>query len=367
MKVLHLMAGGGIGGIEVLLRDFSSLSKHENIFCVLWGKDQPISIEIKKRGFKVIELESSHRRVLKPINDALNICRNEGVDVIIAHHSAPLSHLILLAAKRKIPTIKTIAYAHSNIHDWPVSGSIQKRLRGIIFRKSFNQADCVIAISKSVRDSITDVFHVDGDKIKVVYNGVSLEIFAVKNYDSESDRTIVGEGTAIVHKTCKPLSLIYVGRLIKQKGVQNILKGIQGYHLTIVGEGPYRTELEKQSEGVDAQFLGSRNDIPELLAKADIFVHLPEWEEGFGITIVEAMAAGKICVCGNRGAIPEIIDHAVDGFLVNDIDEFRSTLEMIEEMSFEERGKIEENAKMKADRFSIVRYTRSLDELVRSI
>lgn len=55
--------------------------------------------------------------------------------------------------------------------------------------------------------------------------------------------------------------------------------------------------------------MGTRYNIPELLNDADIFIHMPEWEEGFGITIIEAMAAGVICVCSNNGAISEIINN----------------------------------------------------------
>ena len=52
------------------------------------------------------------------------------------------------------------------------------------------------------------------------------------------------------------------------------------------------------------------------MSNADIFIHPAIWEEGFGITIIEAMARGKLCIASKRGAIPEIISDGVNGLLV---------------------------------------------------
>ena len=43
---------------------------------------------------------------------------------------------------------------------------------------------------------------------------------------------------------------------------------------------------------------------------------MPIWEEGFGITIIEAMTAGLVCVCGAVGAVPEIITEGLNVFLL---------------------------------------------------
>ncbi len=42
-------------------------------------------------------------------------------------------------------------------------------------------------------------------------------------------------------------------------------------------------------------------EVPKLLSQSGIFLHLPNCEEGFGITIIEAMATGLICICGASG------------------------------------------------------------------
>ena len=56
---------------------------------------------------------------------------------------------------------------------------------------------------------------------------------------------------------------------------------------------------------------------------------MPCWEEGFGITVIEAMAAGMICVCLKKGGIPEIIESGKDGILVNSKEELLRMLRTI--------------------------------------
>ena len=91
------------------------------------------------------------------------------------------------------------------------------------------------------------------------------------------------------------------------------------FHIIFVGDGDYRAQLESDAENLRIEkyckFAGIREDVPQILADSDIFVHSCIWEEGFGIGIVEAMAAGKVCICSNSGAIPEIITDGVNGYL----------------------------------------------------
>ena len=77
------------------------------------------------------------------------------------------------------------------------------------------------------------------------------------------------------------------------------------------GESAFAAEMRRQAAEDPAlrgrvHFLGSRQDIPELLASADLFF-LPTRHEPFGIVVVEAMAAGLPAVVSRLGGIPEIV------------------------------------------------------------
>jgi glycosyltransferase involved in cell wall biosynthesis len=83
-----------------------------------------------------------------------------------------------------------------------------------------------------------------------------------------------------------------------------------------VGNGVERKRLERQAESIeDIYFLGSRDDLSEVLEKSLLLV-LPSREEGFGLVLLEAMAAGIPIVATNVGGIPEIVEDQVSGILV---------------------------------------------------
>ena len=84
------------------------------------------------------------------------------------------------------------------------------------------------------------------------------------------------------------------------------------------GDARYAERLRRRAAelGVEARvsFLGWRQDVPSVLAAADVAV-LPSREESFGIALAEAMALGKPCVGTAVGGIPEVIEHGVTGFI----------------------------------------------------
>ena len=86
----------------------------------------------------------------------------------------------------------------------------------------------------------------------------------------------------------------------------------------IVGEGPAEERLRVMAQqlGIASRviFAGVRRDIPQLLPLLDAFV-LPSLYEGFGIAILEAMAAGRPVVATTVGGIPEFVTHGETGIL----------------------------------------------------
>lgn len=353
------MVSGRAGGIESLLRDYVEYSRHENLFLFAWAGG-PVAEQIEAGGSPVIVMDKQKQGTRAVCKRILELCDTERVDVIVAHHAAPMLRLAAMAAKLRSPGIKVICYAHSNAFEL-CDGRRKKglALRKWIFRTTFLMADAAVAISNSVKDSLVEYLGLPGSRIAVIYNGAILERF-------HRGRTEGG----------KTLRLIYVGRLIEEKGVQTILQAL-GYlrdadcRLTIVGDGDYRAPLQAIAKELDidsrVQFLGTRDDVPELLADSDVFVHLPDCAEGFGIAVVEAMASGLICVCGDRGALPEIVRDGSSGFIVekNDPERLAQLLRAIaEDPNSEIYETIRGNAVEASRQFSIEAFSTKLDDLV---
>jgi len=113
--------------------------------------------------------------------------------------------------------------------------------------------------------------------------------------------------------------LIYVGRLSAEKQIERIkpvLEKIPNASLALVGDGPYRNQLEKIFENTKTNFIGylAGEELASAYASGDIFL-FPSSTETLGLVLLEAMAAGCPVIGANKGGIPDIINDGVNGCL----------------------------------------------------
>ncbi len=115
--------------------------------------------------------------------------------------------------------------------------------------------------------------------------------------------------------------LIYVGRLSAEKQIERIkpvLEALPKTRLALVGDGPYRQQLEKIFENTATTFVGylCGEELASAYASGDAFL-FPSSTETLGLVLLEAMAAGCPVVGANRGGIPDIISDGKNGCLYN--------------------------------------------------
>ncbi len=311
MNVLHLQLTGNPGGIVSLCYSIAKNSKNNNhmYFLINGGT---VEKSMKEEGIPTYVAYANSYFWHKSKKELVNYCRANNIDVIVNHSNSAIACAHILEVKRRIPRVKVITYLHSNAKD--ILGSFKRRYFFKPYIKKVHKiANHIVAISNSVKQSALKEFKLNDDQIIVVYNGVDCKRFS--DYKSEKDD--------------KVLELIFVGRLFDKKGVNLLIEAISSLpndvpvRLKVVGGGPDKEKLENLSKelGVsdNIEFLGPRMDVPELLSKAHFFVHPAIWEEGFGITIIEAMAEGLPCIAFNKGAIPEIIEDGKNGFIINEV------------------------------------------------
>lgn len=125
----------------------------------------------------------------------------------------------------------------------------------------------------------------------------------------------------------RPLRLLYLGRLVREKGLYELIEGLQlarsrgaAAELILAGDGPEAAAL---SEAVAAGgrepvgFVGPVHgpDKLTLLRWADVLA-LPSYSEGLPYALLESMAAGVPAIATRVGAIPEVVAHGVNGLLL---------------------------------------------------
>jgi glycosyltransferase involved in cell wall biosynthesis len=156
--------------------------------------------------------------------------------------------------------------------------------------------------------------------------------------------------------------LIFVGRLSKQKNVENLIRATAqlGIGLDLYGDGELKQALSMLASQVKADvcFKGPVPNaaLPAILSGYRYFV-LPSLYEGMPKTLLEAMACGLICVGTDVEGINEVISHGTNGFLANGTDEHALVTSLQKAMSFDQPEKISVEA------VKTIRTTYSLDAI----
>lgn len=210
------------------------------------------------------------------------------------------------------------------VHD-RTSGERKVRMAPVLWIKQLIHhlpllsGDCFIAVSDFVRDRLIAVNGTPPARTHRVYNGIDLTRFHPP--DREALRRLIGvpEETRIVF--CS-------GRAQPYKGIQVVIEaaallraeGAGDVAFVYAGDGGYLAELKEIAAryGVPGafHFLGRRDDVPTLLAGATVAAVPSLWAEAFGLTVVEAMAAGVPLVATRAGGIPELVEEGKTGLLV---------------------------------------------------
>ena len=191
----------------------------------------------------------------------------------------------------------------------------------IFAKKSYNfsmgryilsRANAVVTVAKFEREILKQKFGVDDDRITYIPNGVNVASFKIVPKNEEDTKTI-----------------LYVGRLERYKGIHFLIEAFKvvktifpNSRLIIVGSGAYKENLIHLTSSLGLQksvsFLENipKEHLTQLYRSSSVFVSLSQYE-GQPIALIEAMAYGLPVIATNVGALPEFIQNAKNGFLLN--------------------------------------------------
>lgn len=190
-------------------------------------------------------------------------------------------------------------------------------------KRQARKADKIIAVSKSTKDDLVNLYKINPDKITVIYSGINLEagilnlesgILEVKKKYNLPDYYILYLGTLEPRKNI--VNLIKAFELFKKNELKSNKLQATSYKLIIAGAKGWLYEdifkaAKKSAFKNDIIFTGFADDEdkPVLYSLADLFVY-PSFYEGFGFPPLEAMSHGTPVITSDFSSLPEAVGDA---------------------------------------------------------
>lgn len=366
-RILYLSNSGDVGGMENHLLDLvKGMVEKGYKVCVVcpWG-------EMAERYFGA----GAQVRIDRPRLDIdpfyifrlIKFMRQNKIDILHAHQLKTVVNGLLAAKIAQVPL--KVAHIHTPLSQWQIS-PVKKRSNILVNRLVTNFcADKVIALTEVVRSERIRGEGISPEKIVVIPNGVDV-------------RNVKGQKSKIESATKESKLIVGVlGRLTVEKGhnyfveavavINNQQLPVNNIRFIIAGDGELRSELEEEvkSLGIEGQvtFLGfvPEEKKVEVLSSFDIFV-FPSLAEGFGIALVEAMAAGLPCVVSDLPVLQEVGDDAVSFFRTANSDDLaQKILELLEDKK--RRRELGRRAKDRVEKeYSLEKFVGSYHRLYQS-
>jgi glycosyltransferase involved in cell wall biosynthesis len=191
------------------------------------------------------------------------------------------------------------------------------RRRRMWLRRLQRLSSAVVVNAGPIREQLIREGQVPSEKIRVVHNGVD-----VGNFDRASrDSGVVLANTAVAKRVVLVGNMTsdVKGHSVLIRAAPAVVREFPEARFILVGDGVLRKQFETQAAdlglGKHFLFLGSREDVPEILSACDIAV-LPSRMEGLPNALLEYLAAGLATVATHTGGNPEVVSDGITGLLV---------------------------------------------------
>lgn len=320
VRVLHVMNDLRVGGGQQLVLNIMRRVDPERIrssIAYVEPADEMTDV-FRVAGFEPFPL-GRRRRADGPsaLQRLVQLVRRERIDVLHAHSSIDKHYSLMAGFLTRTPVVIHLHMPHDyRAEAASLSGKLRAWVRDTTFRMA---ASHYIAVSRQVFKA--HAAHLPAGRITHIPNGIDVARFV----GDANDARLGALRKELDLDGVWPI-LINVGALRGHKNqivlpemMALLRKDLPGARLLIVGEGDERTAIERAIDRLDVgdavTILGTRHDVDGLLALSDLFV-FPSTEEGYGLALAEAMAAGKPSVASSLPVHAELLEQGVHGLLV---------------------------------------------------
>ena len=279
----------------------------------LYPEPDDLGPEFQKLGVRIECLavaDHGYLRYVKMFWGSYRISREFKPDALL---SMPLGRHTFFSYGAKLAGVAKIAAHVGNCPTDILNKSFQK-FRWLV-QMGRPVVDVLICCSDYVRENVMKCFGVTSSETVTIYNGCAVDKVADRaefaRRKKMNGKIIIGMVASLELHKDQP-TLIHAARLLKAQGI--------GFEVWLVGEGSRRSEYQSLiSELMLSDYvklLGMRRDVPELLGQMDIFVFSAKPDEGLGVALIEAMAAGVPVVASHVGACREVLEEGLLGLLI---------------------------------------------------
>lgn len=280
IRVLHTLPDLHVGGVASLLRRILQNFNNPNFehHLCYFGENETLLSEFHQLA--VIIHKINHKGLVSypiTIYQFNKLVIAENIDIIHNHLFLDRTVTGLCSFFNRAKIITSIHTTNTQADNSSLKIKMQGRFEDILGRIS---SDTFLSVSDTVKKVAIQSRIVPKNKVKTIYSGVKIP--------EKLDRKIIS-----------PIRLISVGRMVESKGffdlieLMNILTDKIDVQLNILGDGPLRKQLEERVKKFNLEthinFIGFSEKVHDYLEDADIFVSCSK-EEGFGLSVVEAMS-----------------------------------------------------------------------------
>ena len=329
MKILHIIPNLKKGGAERIVIDIVrqlNMDKSLDVKLVLFENQIEYEVQDLESNIKIIP---SHVRLslLKKNEYDLNVLQSfiEEFQPAIIH-----SHLYeaeVISRSCFYPSAKWFTHSHDRMRSFNnlnFRSLSSKRALTDYFEKKYllkryaiNGGNHFIAISEDIEHFLKSVLQLKSATIHLLPNAID-----VKRFEKPAE--------FVSTKDNQIFELVSIGRLDKNKNHQFLVDVVKALtnkqipvHLTIIGDGTERKALQEKINHLDLahriSLVGIQDNVEEFLWNADLYVH-SALTEGFGLTLLEAMAAGLSVITIDGGGNKNLIRHGENGFIITEQD-----------------------------------------------
>ncbi len=317
-RIVHVLAGLGFGGTEALCRSIVSAGRDASgldgrIVALAGGEPSQVGAFESASGHsvEVLPFPPAHRaRMMVWFVRYFRRLQPEGIIV----YAFGLPHVLIALAARMVGAGPIVVSAGTRAPE----DTKNRRKWATIIRLSRVLGVRIVSASQAIESSLAELGVPLPAGSCVIHNGCDIDAIAAEAGAAQVQR-----------KSSGPLIAGMVARIDAIKDHVTLLDAwarlyrscVSGNReLWIIGDGELKGELEMQARSLtidgSVRFLGARSDIPRLLGQMDVFVLATGAAEGFGIVLIEAMAAGLPIIASDVPACREVIGGEGAGILV---------------------------------------------------